>query len=150
MYPRLRYKKRGTYRQNGMLYPVFGYFVPHVWVLQGYDRLNKMQFIGENVMTPHQIWTNFLLTTYGVWFKTYVKHFVTLFKFHWILSKSGRLILHWFTMNVFMVLCSTLMEHNLTTKCAHKNIHMYLILRNTLTTMQEYIWQFAIFYCMQQ
>ena len=23
-------------------------------------------------------------------------------------------------MNVFMVLCSTLMEHNLTTKCAHK------------------------------
>ena len=81
---------------------------------------NVMQSIGENVMTPHQIWTNFLLTMYGVWFRTYVKHFATLFKFHWILSKSGRLILHWFTMNVFMVLCSTLMEHNLTTKCAHK------------------------------
>ena len=32
----------------------------------------------------------------------------------------NRLILHWFTMNVFMVLCSTLIEHNLTTKCAHK------------------------------
>ena len=79
-----------------------------------------MQFIGENVMTPHQIWTNFFLITYGIWFKTYVKHFATLFKFHWILSKSSRLILHWFTINVFMVLCSTLMEHNLTTKCAHK------------------------------
>ena len=28
--------------------------------------------------------------------------------------------LHSFIMNVFMVLCSTLMEHNLTTKRAHK------------------------------
>ena len=119
-YSRFRYKKRGTYRLNGTPYPVFGYFVPHVWVLQGYGLLNKMQSIGENVMTPHQIWTNFLLTTYGVWLKTYVKHFATLFKFHWILSKSGRLILHWFTINVFMVLCSAFMEHNLTTKCAHK------------------------------
>ena len=29
-------------------------------------------------------------------------------------------------MNVFMVLCSTLMEHNLTTKCAHKK-YTYVI-----------------------
>ena len=57
---------------------------------------------------------------------TYVKHFATLFKFHWILTKSSRLILHWFTMNAFAFLCLALMERNLTTKCAHKK-YTYVI-----------------------
>ena len=79
-----------------------------------------MQSAGENQMTPNQIWTNFFANCVWSLVQDLCQTLCNTFKFHWILSKSGRLILHWFTMNVFMVLCSTLMEHNLTTKCAHK------------------------------
>ena len=103
--------KKGTYWLNGMAYPMCGYS-------RGTADLANCKFVGKNVMTPK--FTKFLLAVYRVWFRTYVKHFATQFKFHWIASKYGRLILHWFTRNVFMVLCSPLMEHNLTTKLAPK------------------------------
>ena len=124
----------------GTPHPMFGYSMGTIESVK-WNPLGKI----INVMTPHQIWTNVLLTTYGVCFRTYVKHFATLFKFHWILSKFGRLILHWFTSNFFMVLCSALMEHNLTTKYAHKK---YTYVFNIEKYIHINAGNFQFFYCL--